>query len=148
MQTSDALALKYGIGDMVVPWVMDAYTERSEQPAPDPEASLKQFFSDYSAAEPVFAEAPAPGKKQRKTIVTVLRYGLVAAILVSLFTVTAYAMGWFGLRQRSVSTGYETDRAVFDEEGKASLEKTEAVILLPTGYRDSPEYLAAAEWFF
>ena len=127
--------------------VMDAYTERSEQPAPDPEASLKQFFSDYSAAEPVFAEAPAPGKKQRKTIVTVLRYGLVAAILVSLFTVTAYAMGWFGLRQRSVSTGYETDRAVFDEEGKASLEKTEAVILLPTGYRDSPEYLAAAEWF-
>ena len=24
---------------------------------------------------------------------------------------------------------------------------SEAVILLPTGYRDSPEYRAAAEWF-
>ena len=127
--------------------VMDVYTERSEQPAPDPEASLKQFFSDYSAAEPIFAEAPAPTRKRRKGIVVALRAALIAAIFVSLFTVTAYAMGWFGLRERAVHTGYETTQAIIEEDGTSHLESAEAVLLLPTGYRDSPEYQAAAEWF-
>ena len=127
--------------------VMDTYTERTDQPMPDTDASLKQFFSDYSGTEPIFAEAPAPAKKQRTALVIVLRTALVAAILVSLFTVTAYALGWFGLRERSVSTGYETDHAVYEENGQSHLEKTEAILLLPTGYQDSPEYKAAAEWF-
>lgn len=127
--------------------VMDAYTELTDQPMPDTDASLKQFFSDYSGTEPIFAEAPAPAKKQRTALVIVLRTALVAAILVSLFTVTAYALGWFGLRERSVSTGYETDHAVYEENGQSHLEKTEAILLLPTGYQDSPEYKAAAEWF-
>ena len=78
---------------------------------------------------------------------TVLRYALVAAILVSLFTVTAYAMGWFGLRERTVHTGYETTQAIIEEDGTSHLESAEAVLLLPTGDRDSPEYQAAAEWF-
>ena len=127
--------------------VMDAYMERSEQPMPDTEASLQAFFSDYSGTAPIFAEAPAPAKKQKKAIVTVLRFALVAAILVSLFTATAYAMGWFGLRERTVHTGYETTQAVIEEDGTSHLEPAEAVLLLPTGYRDSPEYQAAAEWF-
>ncbi|MBR5094686.1 MAG: hypothetical protein IK095_06285 [Oscillospiraceae bacterium] len=127
--------------------VMDVYTERSDRPAPDTEASLREFFSDHSGSTPIFAEAPAPAKRRRKAVVTALRFALIAAILVGLFTATAYAMGWSGLRERAVHTGYETTQAVIEEDGTSHLEPAEAVLLLPTGYRDSPEYQAAAEWF-
>ena len=61
--------------------VMDAYTERSEEPMPDTDASLEQFFSDYSGRSPIFTETPAPAKRQKKALVTVLRTALVAACL-------------------------------------------------------------------
>lgn len=75
---------------------------------------------------------------------------LVAAIVISLFTMTAYAMGWFGLRERMIESGPESKPAV-TESGS-----TETAAPVPTaepkrwvslnGYADSPEYLANAEW--
>ena len=73
---------------------------------------------------------------------------LVAAVIVSLFTVTAYAMGWFGLRQRMIESAPETPAA----EETTSPENSPAPTAEPkrwvslNGYADSPEYLANAEW--
>ena len=54
------------------------------------------------------AEEARPRRVNRKLWTTLL----VAAIIVSLFTVTAYAMGWFGLRQRMIESAPETQEAV------------------------------------
>ena len=130
--------------------LMDAYTARTSETLPDVESSFQSFLRDYSGTPPLFAEeaeAPTPKKARRHVPVKLLRTALIAAALAALFSVTAYALGWFGLRERAVHTGYETSLAVIEEDGSSHLEPAEAVILLPTGYRDSPEYQAAAEWF-
>ena len=130
--------------------LMDAYTARTSGTLPDVDSSFQSFLRDYSGTPPLFAEeaeAPAPKKARRHVPVKLLRTALIAAALAALFSVTAYALGWFGLRERAVHTGYETSLAVIEEDGSSHLESAEAVILLPTGYRDSPEYQAAAEWF-
>ncbi|MBQ1364111.1 MAG: hypothetical protein IIY43_13850, partial [Oscillospiraceae bacterium] len=68
---------------------------------------------------------------------------------VSLFTVTAYAMGWFGLRERMIESAPKTQEAVSES---ASPENSTAPTAEPkrwvslNGYADSPEYLANAEW--
>lgn len=96
-------------------------------------------FLGYSAAE------ARPRRVNRKLWTTLL----VAAIIVSLFTVTAYAMGWFGLRQRMIESAPETQEAVSES---ASPENSTAPTAEPkrwvslNGYADSPEYLANAEW--
>ena len=53
-------------------------------------------------------EKARPHRVNRKLWTTLL----VAASIVSLFTVTAYAMGWFGLRQRMIESAPETQEAV------------------------------------
>ena len=45
--------------------VMDAYTERSEQPMPDRDESLQAFFSDYSGTAPIFADPVSVTKAER-----------------------------------------------------------------------------------
>ena len=90
------------------------------------------------------AEEARPRRVNRKLWTTLL----VAAIIVSLFTVTAYAMGWFGLRQRMIESAPETPAA----EETTSPENSSAPTAEPkrwvslNGYADSPEYLANAEW--
>ena len=74
---------------------------------------------------------------------------LVAAILISLFTITAYAMGWFGLRERVIESVPDTEPAVTENSFAAdspapTVEPMRWVSL--NGYRESPEYLANAEW--
>lgn len=74
---------------------------------------------------------------------------LIAAVIVSLFTVTAYAMGWFGLRDRMIESVPESEPAVTES---ASAETASTPTAEPkrwvslNGYQDSPEYLANAEW--
>ena len=129
--------------------LMEAYTARTAETLPDVDDSFQRFQQEYSGTEPIFAQAPETREtpKRRHVPVKLLRTALLAAALAALFSVTAYALGWFGLGERAVHTGYETTMAVIEADGSSRLEETEAVILLPTGYRESPEYKAAAEWF-
>lgn len=129
--------------------LMDAYVARTAESLPDVDASFQRFEQEYSGRAPIFAQAPETPEtpKRRRVPVKLLRTALLAAALAALFSVTAYALGWFGLGERAVHTGYETTLAVIEEDGSSHLESAEAVILLPTGYRESPEYQAAAEWF-
>ncbi len=89
-------------------------------------------FLGYGAAE-----AAAP---RRHSVRRLVSYGLLAAVLLSLLTVTAYALGWFGLRERS----FERPRP--QSAQTASQPEKKRVYLSLNGYRDSPEYLANAEW--
>lgn len=74
---------------------------------------------------------------------------LVAAILVSLFTVAAYALGWFGLRDRMIESVPESEPIVtessFAADSPASAAEPKRWVSL-NGYKDSPEYQANAEW--
>ena len=89
-------------------------------------------------------EARQPRRVKRKLGTTLL----IAAVIVSLFTVTAYAMGWFGLRERMIESSPETSAA----EETSSPENSLAPTAEPkrwvslNGYADSPEYRANAEW--
>ena len=90
-------------------------------------------------------EKARPRKMNRKLWTTLL----VAAIIVSLFTVTAYAMGWFGLRERMIESVPEAESAVTESgnEENAATPTTEPKRWVSlNGYADSPEYLANAEW--
>ena len=75
---------------------------------------------------------------------------LIAAVIVSLFTVTAYAMGWFGLRDRMIESVPESTPTAAESGSNATAapaptaEPKRWVSL--NGYADSPEYLANAEW--
>ncbi len=98
----------------------------------DEQLALAGEFLGYGAAEKA-----AP---RRRGVRRVARYALLAALLASLLTVTAYAMGWFGLRERS----FERPRPQSAQTAVQPEEKR--VYLSLNGYRDSPEYLANAEW--
>ncbi len=91
------------------------------------------------------AEEARPRRVNRKLWTTLL----VAAIIVSLFTVTAYAMGWFGLRQRMIESAPETPESISEsatpENSPAPTAEPKRWVSL-NGYVDSPEYLANAEW--
>ena len=92
-----------------------------------------------------FAEEARPRRVNRKLWTTLL----VAAVIVSLFTVTAYAMGWFGLRERMIESAPETPESISES---ATPENSPTPTVEPkrwvslNGYADSPEYLANAEW--
>ena len=63
--------------------------------------------------------------------------------------VPAYAMGWFGLRERVIESVPDTEPAVTENSFAAdspapTVEPMRWVSL--NGYRESPEYLANAEW--
>lgn len=90
-------------------------------------------------------EKARPRRVNRKLWTTLL----VAAVIVSLFTVTAYAMGWFGLRERMIESVPEAESAVTESgnEENAATPTTEPKRWVSlNGYADSPEYLANAEW--
>lgn len=91
------------------------------------------------------AEEARPRRVNRKLWTTLL----VAAIIVSLFTVTAYAMGWFGLRQRMIESAPETSESISEsatpENSPAPTAEPKRWVSL-NGYADSPEYRANAEW--
>ncbi len=75
---------------------------------------------------------------------------LAATFLIALFTVTAYAMGWFGLRERMiesvpVSTPAVTESGSNETAAPAPTSEPKRWVSL-NGYADSPEYLANAEW--
>ena len=65
---------------------------------------------------------------------------LIAALIAALFTVTAYAMGWFGLGERVMeqpSPGSAPQSAAAEEKRRW---------LSLNGYMDSPEYAANLDW--
>ena len=64
---------------------------------------------------------------------------LIAAAIAALFTVTAYAMGWFGLRERTLELTTLTDSTC------AAAEAPRRWLSL-NGYTDSPEYAANLDW--
>ena len=81
----------------------------------------------------------------RKTV----RLLLVAAILVSLLSVTAYAAGWFGLRQRVSRTedSAESGEESCVESGETSVpDKGETGILSDNAYGSEPAGQAHAAW--
>ena len=91
------------------------------------------------------------GKVVRPQNKTVWRVLLVAAILISLFTATAYALDWFGLSARRISPDLpeETDSALSDADAEtmARIRDTHRHSYVSLGgVTGSPEYSAAAEW--
>lgn len=64
---------------------------------------------------------------------------LIAAAIAALFTVTAYAMGWFGLRERTIELPTPTDSTC------AAAEAPRRWLSL-NGYTDSSEYAANLDW--
>lgn len=65
---------------------------------------------------------------------------LIAAIIAALFSVTAYALGWFGLGERSI------ELPVPEASAQAAVTEEPRRWLSLNGYRDSPEYAANRDW--
>lgn len=91
------------------------------------------------------------GKVVRAQNKTVWRVLLVAAILISLFTATAYALGWFGLSARRMTPDLPevTSSALSDADAEtmARIRDTHRHSYVSLGgVTGSPEYSAAAEW--
>lgn len=70
-----------------------------------------------------------------------LSFVLVAAVLVTLFSVTAYALGWFGLRQRVIPAQAPPAGVAAQEEAQPS-----GGWMAANGYAGSPETKASMEW--
>ena len=83
--------------------LMEAYTARTAETLPDVDDSFQRFQQEYSGTEPIFAQAPETREtpKRRHVPVKLLRTALLAAALAALFSMTAYALGWFGLGKES-----------------------------------------------
>ena len=129
--------------------VMEEYLCRREAPKPDANAAFAEFCERYSGSEPVFAveekiTVSPPGV--RRGLHTALRVALIAAALAALLGVTAYAADWFGLRSRLADTGHMLNVSTIGEGGERVSYEAEAVLRVPTGHRESPEYQASVEW--
>ena len=129
--------------------VMEEYLCRREAPKPDANAAFAEFCERYSGSEPVFAleeknTVSPPGV--RRGLHTALRVTLIAAALAALLGVTAYAADWFGLRSRLADTGHMLNVSTIGEGGERVSYEAEAMLLVPTGHRESPEYQASVEW--
>ena len=129
--------------------VMEEYLCQREAPMPDANAAFAEFCERYSGSEPVFAveekiTVSPPGV--RKGLHTALRVTLIAAALAALLGVTAYAADWLGLRSRLADTGHMLNVSTIGEGGERVSYEAEAMLLVPTGHRESPEYQASVEW--
>ena len=130
--------------------VMEEYSRRESAPVPDAQTAYKNFRAEYAGRQPMFCDDgdwDEPRPVERRRLSKTVRIVLIAAILSALFAATAYAAGWFGLRERSLSTGIQVDRYSITEEGEWEEQETEAVLFIPAGYKDSDEYKASEEWF-
>lgn len=130
--------------------VMEEYSRRESVPAPDAETAYRDFRAEYAGQQPLFCDAEdldMPRPVERRRLSKTVRIVLIAAILSALFAATAYAAGWFGLRERSLSTGIQVDSFSKTEEGEWKEQEKEAVLFIPAGYKDSDEYKASEEWF-
>ena len=112
--------------------------------------AMSGIREDYVLEAQGFLGYGREGRKPRRVNRKLWTTLLVAAVIVSLFTVTAYAMGWFGLRERMIESAPEEMPAAAESGVK------ETSVPAPTaepkrwvslnGYTDSPEYQANAEW--
>ena len=130
--------------------VMEEYSRRESAPTPDTETAYRDFLTEYAGQQPLFCDDgdwDEPHPLERRRLSKTMRILLIAAILSALFAATAFAAGWFGLRERSLSTGIQVDRFSITEEGEWEEQETEAVLFIPAGYKDSDEYKASEEWF-
>lgn len=92
-----------------------------------------------------YAEEKAAPRRLNRRMWAVL---IAAALVISLLTATAYAMGWFGLRQRMIESMPEAPAAaetVVPEKSPAPTAEPKHWVSL-NGYADSSEYRANAEW--
>ena len=130
--------------------VMEEYSRRESAPTPDTETAYRDFLTEYAGQQPLFCDDgdwDEPHPLERRRLSKTMRILLIAAILSALFAATAFAASWFGLRERSLSTGIQVDRFSITEEGEWEEQETEAVLFIPAGYKDSDEYKASEEWF-
>ncbi len=130
--------------------VMEEYSTRESAQTPNIEIAYKDFLAEYAGQQPLFCDAEdldSPQATERRRLSKTLRILLIAAILSALFAATAFAAGWFGLRERSLSTGIQVGRFSITEEGEWEEQEKEAVLFIPAGYKDSDEYKASEEWF-
>lgn len=130
--------------------VMEEYSTRESTTAQDAETAYKDFLTEYAGQQPLFCDDgdwDEPRPVERRRLSKTLRIVLIAAILSALFAATAYAAGWFGLRERSLSTGIQVDSFSKTEDGEWKEQEKEAVLFIPAGYKDSDEYKASEEWF-
>ena len=130
--------------------VMEEYSRRESAQTPDIEIAYKDFLAEYAGRQPLFCDDgdwDEPRPVEHRRLSKTVRIVLIAAILSALFAATAYAAGWFGLRERSLSTGIQVDSFSKTEEGEWKEQEKEAVLFIPAGYKDSDEYKASEEWF-
>ena len=71
---------------------------------------------------------------------------LIAAVIVSLLTVTAYALGWFGLRERTIEAVVPVKEYGEKDPGQPTPTPRLQRWVSLNGYEDSPEYKANREW--
>ena len=90
---------------------------------------LAQKFLDYTDTGP-----------QKRSYRRLISYALIAAVLIALLSVTAYALGWFGVRERV----YEVEASQPTAPGSTPAQKQ--YWISQNGYKDSPEYRANREW--
>lgn len=129
---------------------MEEYLCRRETPRPDAETAFAEFCERYSGSGPIFAaeeDIPASSPGVRRGLHTALRVTLIAAALAALLGVTAYAADWLCLRSRLADTGHMLNVSTIGEGGEGVSYEAEAMLLVPTGHRESPEYQASVEWF-
>lgn len=130
--------------------VMEEYLCRREAPKPDVNAAFAEFCERYSGSMPFFAveeKIPDSPPRVRRGLHTALRVTLIAAALAALLGVTAYAADWFGLRSRLADTGHMLNVSTIGEGGERVSYEAEAMLLVPAGHWESPEYQASVEWF-
>ena len=89
---------------------------------------LAQEFLEYTDTGP-----------QKRSYRRLVSYALIAAILIALLSVTAYALGWFGLGAR-VMPAEDTGPYAVEESPQAG------GWMASNGYTDSPEVKASMEW--
>lgn len=87
---------------------------------------------------------------RRRSHRKVWRVALIAAVIAALLSVTAYALGWLGLNERSFDTPsptFSTPRLP-QRQTEAVPQETEEIAhwVSMNGYKDSAEYKANAEW--
>ena len=116
-----------------------------------------QFFDAFGQIDPAYVFAvdeilagavTKPAAFSRRKLI---RAALIAAVILGLLTVTAYAAGLFGLQERLIRDPAPTGQSAgLTEDTEKTLDQLQSVhhrdYLSLSGVNGSPEYRAAAEW--